>query len=218
MRHIFFSVLVAAFFGACGTPQPPEKHTFHGYVRFLADQAQLRAEARLLGADSMPVAPPGSILYQGKEMTSQAAAGGGYYYQRNGAAGDGAAFSWTDRGGQFHEFTFPLLPIDSFGFGAKTISRRHPDTLSWRGAPLEKGETMVLMWENAVTRQTIPMELYGTSSLPFIVFPAAKLAEVPAGRWSLYLVRKKMVKGDAGGVPATGIAEYYTRADTITVQ
>lgn len=217
MRHIFFSALIALFFGACSTPQTPEKHTFHGYVRFLADQAQLRAEARLLGPDSMPAAPPGGMRYQGIDMTLLAA-DGAYRYQRNGAPGARAVFSWADEAGRNHEFAVPLLPLDSFGFGAKTILRHQPYTLRWSGAPLEKGETLVLMWENRVTGQTVPMEIYGTASLPSIEFPAAKLAEIPAGRWSLYLVRKKMVKGDAGGVPATGVAEYYTRPDTLTVQ
>ncbi len=218
MKLIFFSILSALLFCACTTPQKPEKHTFRCYVRYLEDQAQLRAEAVLYGPDSSVITPPGGILYDGLDMKALPAQGIGYRYQHNGAAAETAHFSWTETAGQRHEFALPLLPLKNFGFGPGTISRHQTDTLRWTGAPLDRGETLVLMWENLANAQTVPMEIYGTAAQQEIVFPAAQLAKLPAGRWSLYLVRKKLVKGDAAGVSCTGTSEYYTRADTVEVK
>lgn len=219
MKLSFFFCLSALVFGACNTAQKSDKHTFRSYVRYLEDQAQLRAEAVVYGPDSAAVEPPGGILYDGLDMTAMPVKGAGYRYQRNGAVGESAHFSWAGDKGDKHEFTVPILPIADFGFGPGPISRQHPDTLRWTGTPLDRGETLVLMWENLDKGQTVPMEIYGTAPQKEIVFPAAQLAKLTtAGRWSLYLVRRKLVKGDAGGIPATGTSEYYTRADTVEVK
>jgi len=218
MRFSFFLILAAWFFAACSTHPKPEKRSFRCYVRYVEDRAQLYAEANLLGPDSLPVTPPGGLLFEGLEMNAPPVSGAGFRYQHNGAPTEKAHFSWTDGTGQKHEFALPILPLTDFGFGASSVMRNRPDTLRWKGEALTPGETLVLMWENLEKGTTKPMEIYNTGAQKDIVFPAAKMAELTPGRWTLYLVRKKMVKGDASGVPATGIVEYYTRPDTLEVK
>lgn len=208
----------ALLFTACQSAQPVEKHSFRCYVRYIEDQAQLRAEATLLDADSAAVEPPGGLRFQGQVMSKPPVAGAGYRYQHNGVAGDKALFGWTNAAGRQHEFALPMLPVQDFGFGPPPVYHNRPDTLRWQGEPLTPGETLVLMWENKETNQTKPMEIYSSSVQKEIVFPAAKMAELTPGDWSLYLVRRKMVKGDAAGVPATGVVEYYTRSQTFVVK
>lgn len=218
MRISFFLILAACCFAACTTPPPPEKRSFRCYVRYVEDRAQLFAEANLFGPDSMPVTPPGGLLFEGLEMSAPPVSGAGFRYQHNGAPGENAHFGWTDGAGKKHEFGLPILPMTDFGFGASPVLRNRPDTLRWQGEALTPGETLVLMWENLDNGATKPMEIYNTAAQKEIVFPAIKMAELSPGRWSLYLVRKKMVKGDASGVPATGIVEYYTRPDTLELK
>lgn len=218
MKPSSFFLFSALAFCACTSSQPPEKHSFRCYVRYLEDQNQLRAEALLYSQDSTMVYPEGGIRYDDQKMDSLAVKNGGYRYQHTGAATELAVFDWLGAKGKKHEFTLPLLPVSDFGFGPGAIPRNRPDTLHWSGAPLTRGETLVLMWESLDNGPTIPMEIYGTNPQQEIVFPAAQMAKVPAGRWSLYLVRRKLVKGEAGDLAASGVSEYYTRADTVVVK
>lgn len=218
MKSTFFSILTILAFCQCQPTQTPEKQTFQAYVRYLDDVAQLRAEATLRGPDSLPVQPPGGIRYKGQEMSLRPLQGATYQYQRNGVADETAHFGWVDAAGRRHDFDLPLRPVSGFGFGPGDLVLQKPDTLRWAGEPLDNGETMVLMWQNLASGQTVPMEIYSSAPLAEIAFPAVKLAELSPGEWSLYLVRRKLVRGEAGGVPASGIAEYYSSADTIRVR
>ena len=108
--------------------------------------------------------------------------------------------------------------ISSFRFGEEPLSRSRPATLRWEGGPLEKGETLVLMWENRALGQTVPMEIIRSGGDASLDFPAAKIAELPAGQWTLYLVRKRLAKTEAPGMRAEAVLEYYSKSDTIEVQ
>lgn len=220
MKHIFFFILTALAFSACKTADKPKKYSFDCYVRFLETEGLLRAEATLREGDvnPQPVEVPGGIAYQRKQMTLRQAPGFTYKTETAGGFELKNAFSWKDEKGASHEFEMQLSPVTGFGFGSKTISRRKPAAFRWEGAPLAKGEVMVFLWENAALGKTVPMEIYNTGGAPAIDFPAAQLAKLDPGRWTLYLVRKKLTKSDANGVPASGIIEYYTKTDTIEVK
>ncbi len=220
MKHIFFFILTALAFSSCKTADKPKKYSLDCYVRFLESEGRIRAEATLREGDAnpQPVEAPGGITYQKKPMTLRQAAGFSYKTESSGGVQLKHIFSWKDEKGVSHDFEMDLSPITDFGFGSKTISRQKPASFRWSGLPLGKGETIVFLWENAALGKTVPMEIYNTGGMPIIEFPAAQIAKLDAGTWTLYLVRKKLTKTDADGVANSGIIEYYTKTDTIEVK
>lgn len=221
MKFVFFSVLIVLAFANCQAPPPVSKQALQCYVRFDANRGQVQADASLhQNADllSPAVEMPGGMLYQGTEMHIVPVQG--LIYRRMYAAGfvPEHSFGWTDAQGERQKINFPMASIQRFTFGEQPLSRTRASTLRWEGGPLEKGEALVLMWENKALNQTVPMEIVRSSGDAAIEFPAAKIAELAPGRWTLYLVRKRLAKGEIGNISLEAVLEYYSKSDTIEVK
>ncbi len=234
MKYIFFSgrlaplvywLLVIGNWGLlahCQAPAPVPDRQLQCYVRFDAARGQVQADATVYqgrdGGPGQPVEIPGGLLYQGSPM--QVVPVQGLTYRRTYAAAfvPEHGFGWTDAQGLRQNVRFPMAAISSFRFGEEPLSRSRPATLRWEGGPLEKGETLVLMWENRALGQTVPMEIMRSGGDASLDFPAAKIAELPAGQWTLYLVRKRLAKTEAPGMRAEAVLEYYSKSDTIEVK
>jgi hypothetical protein len=55
------------------------------------------------------------------------------------------------------------------------------------------------------------MEVSTTLGAPLIELPAAKIAQLGPGDWSLYLVRKRLEKSEGPDFFMESTAEYYTK-------
>lgn len=221
MKYIFFLGFLTLMFTHCQTATAPRQF-LQCYVRFDAVAGQVQADAIVRNGNNtiqdQPVEMPGGMLYQGSPM--QVLPVQGLTYRRSYAADfvPEHSFSWVDAQGMRQKVAFPMSPISKFSFGDGPLLRSKPATLRWEGGPLEKGETLVLMWENRALGQTVPMEIMRSSGNASIEFPAAKVAEVPAGTWTLYLVRKRLSKTETPGMAAEAVLEYYSKSDTIEVK
>ena len=221
MKSIFFPLLLALAFAGCQAPVSVTKGALQCYVRFDAHQGQVLADATLYpdtGRLAPPVEMPGGLLYQGSAM--QIIPVQGLTYRRTYAAAfvPEHTFGWLDQKEQRQQVSFPMAAMSQFTFGDQPLSRTRPATLRWEGGPLEKGEALVLMWENKTLNQTVPMEIVRSSGDASIEFPAAKIAELAPGQWTLYIVRKRLARAKAGGVAVEGVLEYYSKSDTIEVK
>lgn len=220
MKHIFFSILSAFAFSACEIAQPTKHRAFECYVRYLEPDAQTHVEATFREGDTLlrAIQPPGNVFYQDKEMKLLTHPAVTYRVDKNGQFEPKHTFSWKDEKEQLSRFDMQLSPIRQFGFVKEPLSRKEAATIRWAGDPLGKGETLVFLWENAALRKTVPMEIINTGGKAAIEFPAAKIAQLDAGEWTYYLVRKKLTKASINGVEASGIIEYYTKSDTVLVK
>ncbi|MEO6760698.1 MAG: hypothetical protein ABIO24_14665 [Saprospiraceae bacterium] len=221
MKLIFFSLLLALAFTHCAGPATAPTRNLECYVRFDAARQQVQADATLhRGTDpqAAPIEMPGGLLYQATEMRILPVQG--LSYRRTYAASyvPEHAFSWTDEKGQRQRAVFTMAAIPTFSFGDQPLSRDKTATLRWEGGALEKGEGLVLMWEKKARNETVPMEIIRSSGEPFIEFPAAKIAELAPGEWTLYVVRKRLAKTEVGGMPVQAVLEYYSKSDTIEVK
>lgn len=219
--HFFCLCLVTVCLG-CGPQTPVLRQTFQCYARFDAAARQTKAEATLKeGPDEnhlVPIEPIGGFQYQGVAMHLLPIQGITYQSNYNAVYQASHLFAWKDKKGQPLAFEVAMPRIDSFYFTNSALSVSSPATLRWTGGTLEKGETLVLLWENPIDNKTVSVEAYNSDGIDRLEIPAAKMAELSPGRWSLYLVRKRLTKGAAGPVEATGIAEYYTRAQTFDLK
>ena len=55
------------------------------------------------------------------------------------------------------------------------------------------------------------MEVSTTLGEPLIEIPAAKLAQLGAGDWTLYLVRKRIERSELADFKVESTGEYYTK-------
>jgi hypothetical protein len=222
MKYIFFSTVLILSFALCSTPPPP-KQAFDAYVRYLDSESQVTAEARLLetsgdAVNAQAVEVEGGIAYQEEAM--RLVAGGSRVYKLTEPAAYQLhhVFKWVGRDGQARDFAMEMPPMRVFGFEGGRIDLRQPATFRWEGAPLTPGETLVFMWENPAKNLTVPMEIFVAGGETRVDFPAARLAELSPGQWTLYLVRKKLTRSTLDGLPASGRLEFYTRTDTVVVE
>jgi hypothetical protein len=211
MKHIFFSIVSALAFLACSQPTPDPKRSLECYLRYDAPNGLLRAEATFRDATNLPIGEvPGGISLRGAALRKPRTTHLPYSDEYATAFTASNLLEWESPKGTKRTFPLEIAPITAFGFGSTAISRQQPAELRWEGAPLSKGESLVLMWENAATRQALPMELYNASSEAKIEFPAAKIAELQPGTWSLYLVRKRLAKSEIGNTALSAVTEYYS--------
>ena len=224
MKYIFFWTLLLLAATACNGPAAAPKQTLDCYVRYLAPEAQIRAEATLkTGMEGQgapqPVEVPEGFRYQNVLMSTSHKQGVSYFIEHPGGYTPQHNFRWKDAEGNAHSFDMEMSPVTAFSFGGKTsLARAEPATFTWEGGALEKGEGLVFMWEQPDTRSTIPMEVIGTPGQTEIEFPSVKLSELAPGTWTLYIVRKKLVEGLSGAVQVSGLVEYYSKVDTLELR
>lgn len=221
MKHIFFLILTALAFSFCSQPLTPKKRLLNTYVRYLADERTVHAEAtyREGSPDPAPAQMPGGISFQGLPMKLRPVQGITYQAEYSSDYLLKQVFNWEDVPGKRVSFEMTMAPISKFGFKKEPISGKEPNTFTWEGGKIENGEAFALIWENLQSRETVKMEVFQNTVESEIRFPAAKLAEVqPAGRWSLYVVRKKLTKSVVDGIETSGVVEYYSKPDTIEVK
>lgn len=220
MKHIFFLILTTLAFLACTTPEPPKKYSFDCYARFDEQAAKTTAEASWKEGEGnpLPVEPPGGIRYQKTNMKLVPIQGITYQYDYPADYTRDHLFQWKTAEGKSLEFTLQMPELDSIYFEPKELSRSQSARFFWKGTALERGEAMVFIWENKAQNLTIPIELYQIGSSASIEFPAVKMAELPAGDWTYYVVRKKLQKATIDGVLVNGVSEYYTKAQAIKIK
>ncbi len=219
MNRIFFSVLTILAFIACKQPEVVLDQYLECYIRHDAATGKTKVEASLHDTKTkVAVEIKNGIKYQKEAMRLSAVAGMSYRYDYAADFIPEHLFEWKSADGKGHTLKLPMNELRNFGFGSEKVSRNKSATLTWDGKPLESGETLVLMWENLKTAETVPVELYSTNATSAKVeFPAAKMRDLSAGDWSLYLVRKKMTKQKGAESEGVGVAEYFSKIDTIRI-
>jgi hypothetical protein len=220
MKFIFFCTLTVLAIFACESPKTAPKQYLECYVRHDAATGNTKAEVVL--KEGEPVANPieiqQGIQYQRANMKLLPIQGLSYRYEYAADFVPDLDFDWKSWEGKPLNFKMKMNEMRDFGFGGPTLKRNEIATLQWKGQALTRGEVLVLMWEELKTGKTVPMELYTTGDETELEFPAAKMKELSPGQWSLYLVRRTLTKTQVANVEATGVAEYYSKVDTIEVR
>lgn len=219
MKHIFFSILTALAFWQCQDPVPVAKNILNCYVRFDAAARKVKAEATLRDSDRKKILDlPGGIRFQSAEMKVLPIQGITYMVEFPAAYTAETLFDWKNKKGEKGVFKLEIPSIDSFFFDSKVLSVKDPANLRWIGKPLGKGETLVFIWENVAEGKTEPMEVSTTLGAPLIEIPAAKIAQIGPGDWTLYLVRKRFAKAEVPDFLIESATEFYTKPMKVRVE
>lgn len=189
------------------------------YIRY--DQAQGTVMADAVVKDAGPghktMENPGGINYQSVAMELLPMIGLTYRTQYPANFVKDHTFTWKDEQQKPRIFTMHLNPITDFNFGGDAISNKKSATLKWDGPPLEKGEVMMLIWEQEATHQTVSVELIAVGKGSELEFPATKMSELSPGKWTVYLIRKKLSKENIDGNQITCTGEIYSKIKPVTV-
>lgn len=219
MKHIFFSILTVLAFCQCKEPAPAPKNILSCYVRFDAAARKVKAEATLHdGASKKVIEQPGGFRFQSTQMPTLPVRGITYSVEYPAAYTAEQVFEWKNAKGEPVKFKLEQPVIDSFFFEPPVLSTKASTNLRWIGTPLGKTETMVFIWENVANGQTVPLEVGTTLGAPLIEVPAAKLAQIGAGNWSLYLVRKRLERTELSDYWVESTAEYYTKPIQVKIE
>ncbi len=219
MKHIFFSILTALAFWHCQDPAPAPKNILNCYVRFDVAGRNVKAEASLRdGTTKNVIEMPEGIRFQSTEMKILPVRGITYSVEFPAVYTAETVFEWKTQKGEKGEFKLGVPSIDSFFFDTKVLSTKTPSILQWAGKPLGKGETLVFMWENTTEGRTVPMEVSTTLGAPLIEIPAAKMAQIGPGDWSLYLVRKRFEKTEVAYFLVESLTEFYTKPMLVKIE
>ncbi len=228
MQHFCFVFFTSLVFWQCGSPSVSVKpQQLEVYIRYDALGQEGYAEATFkempIQPQSLPVAVSGGVEFQQKKMTA-ADTTKPVYRVKFSEPSDSFHLFWRDKAATRHNHLSVFMPrIDSFWFETPGVALSTPARLHWTGGGLKKGETLVLMWEQA--GNTVTTEVYNPSGMDVLELPAVKLKELQPGRCHLYLVRKQLVKkalpktgtpveqtgNTTPAVEASIITEYYTR-------
>ncbi|MBK9338082.1 MAG: hypothetical protein IPM98_16655 [Lewinellaceae bacterium] len=217
-----FLILVAATWCSC-SDTPTTRYTANCYVRYLKPEAQLLAETVLHAKtpdqpEATSAEAPEGVRYRGTLMRALDLQGTTTYRtEQTGGYAPEHTFTWKDNRQQPHTVQMNLPPISAFSFNSETISRTNPATLTWDGAPLDKNESLAMIWVTTDGGKTVPMEIIGNPGQDRIEFPAAQLSKLEPGTWKLYLVRKKSIQSEQPDTTVRCTAEYYTDEIVVTV-
>jgi hypothetical protein len=216
--------LCGVLFSACAQDRskqaPANPRLAQFYVRYLADELQVHAEASFSeraseGKAGVPVTLPQPPLFRNDRMKPPSKDGSTYAFEESSGFHTPIQFSWVSGAEQQHQLQLPVHAARKIGFDPSSLSMSHPARFSWDGEPFERGESIVFMWEHNKTRETVPMEIVPAPGSAYIDFPAAEIAKLSPGTWTLYVVRKQLRKGQVDNYQYQSVVEFFS--DTIEV-
>lgn len=222
MKHTFFSLLSAIVLTCCAGQPPKANMTIDVYWRYLVENGQGHVETTFFEqktpeAKPAPVQLPKPPSFMKDVMRLRPVQGLAYTLDKSSGFETNAFLSWSDQQGVAHSIPLKMEELYKINFNPARLSHQTPSRFQWTGAPLGSSETLLFMWENAQTRETLPMEIIGAPGSTGIDFPAAQIAKLSPGKWTVYAVRKQMERGEVDGTGYEAITEYFTPSIVVEV-
>ncbi|MBL7829364.1 MAG: hypothetical protein JNJ57_22195 [Saprospiraceae bacterium] len=219
MKRIFFLVLTTLVFFCCTAEEKKTYQSANCYVRYDEAQGRVSAEATFNHPESkIAVEVPGGVRFQSNDMKATTTYGHMYRYEETVKFQPEQVFEWGPKNKGASTLKVGIVPIQNFSFGTSEISFGDAVKLTWDGAALGKGETLVFMWENKEKGLTVPLEVSTTIGEPIVEIPGEKMKSISPGNWTLYLVRKKLQKSNVDGIAVNSILEYYTKPIALKIK
>lgn len=217
MMRIFFLLLTTLALFSCQNEHKDSPQTLNCYVRFDSDSNLFTAEAGFTDEKTRKAVEfPDGVTFQKMEM-KPVAGYGMYQYEDYARFAPEPVFAWTDAQNNKQRYQSNIDSVSQISLGSRTISMSKAASLTWQGKALGKGETLLFVWQKADGGENQSLEVSSTNPLPVVDIPVEKLKKLSPGKWSLYLVRKKLLKDTVGQVKVNCISEYYSKPVELTV-
>lgn len=182
----------------------------------------MKAHASFFEGDTIQTAAPkafaGGAAFEGNDMEPRNLPGGTirYTFEQGGSAyADTFQFTFKDDYGLERKIPVAMAPIDSFAVEGALASRSGGMSFYARGGKLERGESMILLFNDENNKASTIM-LTGPSAGEEYRIPAAKVETLSPGKNTLYLVKKKRIAERGDSLSILADIEFYT--NTIEVE
>lgn len=224
-RKIRFLLFVLAALMACQTRSDHTQPRLFGefYVRYLAPERILRAEATFVKGDSIATAQPftfeGGVAFLGSNMKARKLSDKltRYQYEQALAYPEAARFSFRPQAEEKPlNLTCSMSPLGHFSI-PDGLSRSDGFTLLAEGSKLTEDESLVLLFADPDNKASTII-LKGPSKSERHVFQGIQVADFALGTHQLYLVKKKVTTREETGITAQVTMEYFSDVLEVEVQ
>lgn len=117
--------------------------------------------------------------------------------------------SWKTDAKNQESIKLQLPEMREIAFATPKLSHGSATKLTWKGDPLKKADSIVLLWDDQQNRATYQTQAIGASSVTVLDIPAFELKKVPVGKYKVTVIRKVLITmpGTTCDIKAQG--EYY---------
>ena len=179
------------------------------YVRYIQDNSTLMATATFRAGEAGSKLAPRSmnkVFFQETEMGERQTGDLLRYVAETRSNGFENAydFNWKNDANASLKHQMRIAPILRASV-PQPWQQANIAVVKWEGAPLEKGETLVVLCENK-SGQTVSQEFHGPTDLSAVPFDAKKLTP---GNWTATLVKTHVEEKTEGSVTTKSVFEFY---------
>ncbi len=192
------------------------------YVRYLEDDQELKAEAIFKIGDSLQTATAQaiqSVSFENTPMDLKDLGKNGMRYRskkQGQSFKDKYLFNAQLDAKTSIDYPLSINAVNSFSIKEKQISRSKGVTISWDGAPLVKGELLVVFFVNP-DKKPVSFTINGPTNKSEVFLEAKNLNRLKAGEGTLRLIRKVLNRLDEDPLNVESVIEYYTRPINIII-
>lgn len=210
--HVLFLAVLGMFFSGCGAEQATEhtsKLAANFYVRYLADNQELRGQASFFQEDSTILTFPGGVSFMGSGTLKKELPNGLVRYEGKMRVPfqNPTRFTFTLPGqNAATEVNFSMDGIDQFSIKSASISEGLRLTIN---KTLAADESLLLLFTdpNEEVRTIVrPGPLERTE----LFIPADALALFTPGDYRVYLVKSRQIKAHTEGLDYEASIEFYS--------
>ena len=219
----FGSLLCLTLWTSCQPSPSQSGPRLYGelYVRYLASERQLKAEASFLEGDSLADARPVSfeqgISFLGSGMVPRSLPGEvtRYQYQEKLDYPESFRFGLIPPQGERVEVEFSMEPLGDFTIDGE-VSKTSGFTLRAQGSTLSDEESLILLFSDANNKANTII-LKGPSEKIQHTFLGKQLSGFALGKHQLYLVKKRQSTLENDWLSANAVIEYYTAIQQVDI-
>lgn len=218
-NHLFYLILVNICLLACNSDShdsaSSEKMMSDYYIRYLASEKQIKAEASFSKADTsqnfMPYKVEGDVKFQGKNMGHRELPDKTirYNFENYIEYPSKFTFEFRNSSGKNQKQVLELPPLVNFAIQGD-VSQKNGGILSLEDNEFQDGESIVMLLSDLRTN-TITIEFNLTAESSSLEIPSARLLELEPGAIRMYLVRKKIQTIEEKAMVINSTIEYYSK-------
>lgn len=191
------------------------------YIRYLADDNSVKAEAVFLESSSDTAVRPkdfDNVVFQGRPMDARDLGDRGIRFSAEiseAYAGD-YFFEFGDKGAEKRTVKISMPALDAFDFEGK-VSKSAGAKLNLAGAVFSNTESLVLLFSDK-NNQTGAVEIPNLSGMKNLQILPQALISLHPGENDVYLVKKQNRQFSENGVAVNATIEFYTKTKKVMVE
>ncbi|MEL7159212.1 MAG: hypothetical protein AAFN92_00530 [Bacteroidota bacterium] len=212
--RLLFRCCLLSLLCTCGRAPAPPPTELSGTLRYRAADRSLEVTLRLSPADTLPSAPVPTLF--GSSLSPLPLAGTGVYRTRRQLELPPLIQLTAPCSTGDCPVALPFVAprIDSL---PAELSNSRSTAFPVADAGLTPAESIVVFFEPADRSSPRRLQLVGPSTSGVLTLPARALADVPPGKYEVYLIKQQLVRDSTEHLRYSLQTEYFTRSKNVTV-